>query len=84
MWRDHLLAFACQQESSEIAAVRYLLVAPEQNPPWSKLARRYTELPHPTARPTFEFRTLDSMIDDANDLLPHAAEFRERYLDIAL
>jgi hypothetical protein len=84
VWRDHLLALACQQESSAIIAVRYILVAPAQNPPWPNVAERYAALLSPAARPTFEYRTLHSMIDDAADLLAHATHFRRRYLDVGI
>ena len=82
VWRDHLLALACQQEAADIIAVRYVLLAPAMNPPWALLAERYTKLLKPEARATFEYVNLDALLDTAADLLPHAAEFQSRYLDV--
>jgi len=82
IWRDHLLALACQQESADITAVRYVLVAPALNPPWALLAERYTGLLKPDARTTFEYVSLEALLAAASDLLPHSSEFRSRYLDV--
>jgi hypothetical protein len=35
------------------------------------------------SRPTFQYRSLDGLIDEAADLLCDAALFRERYLAIS-
>ena len=81
--RDHLLALACQQESAEITAVRYVLLAPAGNPAWSRLGESYARMLANSARPTFEFRTIDDLLDLATDLLPHASDFRARYLEVS-
>ena len=36
-----------------------------------------------SARRTFEFRTIDDLLDLATDLLPHANDFRARYLEVS-
>lgn len=82
IWRDHMLALACQQHPDEgWADVRYVLVAPAGNPAWSALSERYLDA-LPAAAATFEYRSVDDLVDSAADLLPHAAAFSERYLDV--
>jgi len=84
VWRDHLLALACKQHDAGPANVRYLLVAPEANPAWKPLVDEYRALLQPDARGTVEYRTVESLLADASDVLPHANEFRARYLDVVL
>lgn len=86
VWRDHLLALACRQVPppgiDRIADVRYVLVAPSGNPAWADVCRNYEALLARQVHPTFEYRTLDALIDEVADLLPHTADFRARYLDV--
>ncbi|MCU1360984.1 MAG: hypothetical protein JWN99_2273 [Ilumatobacteraceae bacterium] len=84
IWRDHMLAIACRHASPDIADVRYVLVAPEGNPPWATLAAKYSNLLAPAMRKTFEYRSLEVLLDSAADVLPGADVFRSRYLDIGL
>lgn len=78
IWRDHLLALSMQLTEGRTA--RYVLVAPSGNPAWSELAERYSELLSGDVRPTFEYRSLESLLDGAADVLPHGDVFRKRYL----
>jgi hypothetical protein len=83
VWRGHLLALACQQDHRGWDPARYVLVAPSANPAWPALANEYLAFA-PGASATFEFRGLEQLIDQAEDLLPHARAFRSRYLDVAV
>jgi hypothetical protein len=40
IWRDHLLALACQQASPDVVAVRYVLLAPADNPAWPAVSEK--------------------------------------------
>lgn len=84
VWRDHMLALACRQHPHGWDDVTYVLVAPAGNPEWKPLVDDYVSLLRPEARSTIGYRSLESLLDDADDLLPHAAEFRDRYLAIHL
>lgn len=84
VWRDHLLALACQQHKIGPAKVRYVLVAPEDNPAWAPLVDEYQAMLQTGARSTVEYRTIDSLLSSAADLLPLAADFRARYLDVEI
>ena len=84
IWRDHLLALACRQHPNGPPTVRYVLVAPNGNPAWRPLAEEYNSLLTDEARSTFEYRSLEDLIDTASNLLRHAAAFRTRYLDVDL
>lgn len=84
VWRDHLLALACKQHDAGPANVRYLLVAPAANPAWAPLVDEYRAMLQAGARSTIEYRTIESLLAAAGDVLPHAAEFRARYLDVDL
>lgn len=82
VWRDHLLALACRQlEPTKIIEVRYVLVAPAQNPPWVALAGEYADLLAPATRPTFEHRTIDELVHSAADIVDFDS-FKARYLDV--
>lgn len=83
VWRDHLLALACQQQSAEITEARYVLIAPAGNPAWGALAASYAQMLTAGTRRTFEYRSLEALIDIADDLLPHATAFRARYLALS-
>ncbi len=82
LWRDHLLVLACQQHDAGPSVVRYVLAAPAANPSWQPLAATYRNLLSPSTKPTFEYRSLESLLTEAADLLPHSSEFRARYLDV--
>lgn len=84
VWRDHLLALACQQHPDWPDEVRYVLVAPTANPAWKPLAAAYSAMLTESASPSFEYRSVDALIEATADLLPHAAAFRHRYLDVDL
>ncbi|MCU1400347.1 MAG: hypothetical protein JWN62_3456 [Acidimicrobiales bacterium] len=84
IWRDHMLALACMQASADITAARYVLVAPAMNPPWADLADRYSTMLTPETRVTFAYRSLESLLDQVADLVPHAHDFRNRYLAVEM
>lgn len=84
LWRDHLLALACQQHPTRgWAQTGYVLVAPAGNPAWPSLAHEYLALA-PRAAETFKFRTIEELLDMADGLLPHGEPFRDRYLNVAV
>lgn len=83
LWRDHLLALACEQHSEAYAVGHYVLAAPAANPCWSELAAQYRAL-GPGAHRSFEMRTIDELVTTAADCLPHTDRFRARYLDVAM
>ena len=83
VWRDHLLALACQQ-SAEADEVLYVLVAPRANPAWSRLGRKYDDMLAESARHTFRYRAIEDLLDEAADLLPDVDVFHDRYLAVAL
>ena len=82
IWRDHILALACAQEGT-YSQVRSVLVAPTANPSWRALSEEYLAL-SPEIAKTFEYRTIEALLESAEDLLPHTEVFRARYLDVAL
>lgn len=84
VWRDHLLALACKQADDGLTRTRYVLTAPAANRVWEDLASEYRGLLRPEARPTFDYRTIDSLLADAEDLLPHRTVFAQRYLEVDL
>lgn len=81
VWRDHLLALACEQTKTFDQAI-YVLVAPSANPVWSETVDRYRSALRPEARASISFRSLDDLVDTVADLLPHTDDFRARYLDV--
>lgn len=82
VWRDHLLALVCNQQAEDRwNRVHYALVAPAANPAWQPLVGGYLTVA-PNAASTCTYRSIDSMVTAAEDLLPHAAQFRARYLDV--
>jgi hypothetical protein len=83
LWRDHLLVLSCEQHPNGWKPANYVLVAPQGNPAWAALAAEYLSLA-PRASRTFAFRTLEDLVESAADLLPQAAHFRARYLDISV
>ena len=83
VWRDHLLALACQQ-APDVDKVLYLLVAPRANPTWSRLALKYGDMLAEDARHTFQYRAVDDLLDEAADLLPDVEFFRNRYLEVSI
>ena len=80
IWRDHLLALAVGLRDLSVDRVRYVLVAPAGNPAWPRLAERYSALLSPGVRSTFEFRTIESMLDAIEPPIPDANLFGRRYL----
>ena len=84
VWRDHLLAHAWARASSADARAVYVLVAPAANPAWSRLAGKYEGMLADSVRPSFQYRSVDNLLDATADLLPDAAAFRERYLAVEL
>jgi hypothetical protein len=82
IWRDHLLALACGQHPKGWDSIHYVLLAPASNPAWVPLVEDYVSLLQPGARGSIEHRSLESLLDAAGDLLPHAVAFRARYLEI--
>jgi hypothetical protein len=82
VWRDHLLALACGQHADGWDRVHYVLAAPERNPSWEHLVDDYRSLLHPHARRSVEYRSIESLIEQASDLLPQADAFKARYLDV--
>ena len=78
VWRDHLLALACQQHPAEASVAKYVLVAPAGNPVWKQLVAEYRDLLTEEAAATISYRTIEDLLSD--DVLPHAALFRSRYL----
>lgn len=76
IWRDHLLALACRQD---FARVKYVLVTPAENAVWQRLAGEYLALLAPEVRPTFEYRSLESLLDTWSTH-PDGEVFRRRYL----
>ena len=83
VWRDHLLALACQQ-SAETDEALYVLVAPRANPAWSRLGRKYDDMLADGARHSFQYRSVDELLDSAADLLPDVEDFRDRYLNFTV
>ena len=79
LWLDHLLVLSMlQHPSNEWAWGRSILVAPARNTSFADAADRYRGLL--TDDMTFQYRTIDSLLD-AGLLPPDEAEaFRERYL----
>jgi hypothetical protein len=84
VWRDHLLALACKQHDAGPANVRYVLVALAANPTWKPLVDEYRLMLQPGARATVEYRTIETLLEAADGVLPQAAEFEARYLDVDL
>ncbi len=82
IWRDHLLALACQQASNTIGRSCYVLVAPSGNPAWQRVADQYRAVLTATGAETFRYRSIEALLRDADDLLPHAADLRRRYLQV--
>ncbi|MFZ9628394.1 MAG: PGN_0703 family putative restriction endonuclease [Ilumatobacteraceae bacterium] len=80
VWRDHLLALACHQHAKGWDRVQHVLVAPSGNPAWGPLVDEYRSLLTPKAAETVEYRTVEQLLDSAGSALPHAHEFRTRYL----
>jgi hypothetical protein len=84
IWRAHALAHSCLHIGSSVTSVLHVLVAPSANAAWADAADRYGKLLSNQARPTFAFRTLEQLIDQGDDVLPHADELRARYVDVAM
>jgi hypothetical protein len=79
LWLDHLLVLAMlQHPSGEWTWGRFVLVAPERNTSFAAAAGRYRKLL--VDESTFEYRTIESLLDCG--VLPSDVEvaFRERYL----
>lgn len=76
IWRDHLLALACRQDFDE---VRYVLVAPEENTIWARLAAEYSDLMSDETAPSFTYRSIESLLEAVPEH-PDGARFRQRYL----
>lgn len=83
IWRDHLLALAVGLRDLDLDRVRYVLLAPSGNPAWSRLADRYAATLTPSIRKTFEFRTIETLLDELEPPLPDTSAFKHRYLEVA-
>lgn len=79
LWLDHLLVLAMlQHPSNDWRWGRAILVAPARNTSFADAAERYSKLL--TDATTFQYRTIESLLDDGL-LQPDEAEaFRDRYL----
>ena len=84
MWRDHLLALACQQASPDVVAVRYVLLAPADNPAWPAVSEKYEALLSPAGRSTFEFMTLEEIARRGRGAIAPRPAVRARYLDVVV
>ena len=78
------MALACGLRDVGLNRVRYVLLAPSANPAWSRLAGRYAATLTPSVRDTFEYRTIETMLDALDPPLPDASAFASRYLDVVL
>ncbi len=84
IWRAHALAHSCAHIGSEISSALFVLVAPSGNVAWADAAERYGRLLTTKARSTFAFRTIEQLIDQSANVLPHGSAVRERYLDVSV
>lgn len=78
IWLDHLLVLAMlQHPSGRWATGRFVLVHPEENVGFARVAREYADVLTDTS--TFEVRTVEELLDGG---LPAATvtAFRDRYL----
>ena len=64
-----LVWLASRQNDPTINAVCYLLTAPAGNTPWASLATAYAALLTPEAVATFQYRTVDELVEDADFLI---------------
>lgn len=81
VWRDHLLALACQQHDLGPSRAKYVLIAPASNPPWERLIADYQNLLTDAAAATITFIPLEDFV--RSGALPHAALLRSRYMPSA-
>lgn len=84
LWRDHLLALSCLDGVGAVDTARYMLVAPAANPVWTALAIDYTTALTATGRSSFEYITIEEVLDRWGPACYWSNAFRARYLDIAL
>ena len=78
IWRDHLLALACQQHADESTKVRYVLIAPRANAKWAELIENYRAVLTEAATETVAYLALEDLLDSG--VLPHAEDLRARYI----
>jgi hypothetical protein len=79
VWRDHLLLLAMLSRSDEWARGRYVLVYPQRNVSFARVAAAYREVLRDDS--TFLAITVEELLDlDVLHHPPTAAAFRERYL----
>ena len=83
VWRDHLLAFACQLHQAGPARTHYVMVAPAGNPSWCPLVEKYQSYLTTHCQQTVEYRSIERLLEEAEGILPHAALFRDRYLNLS-
>lgn len=79
IWQDHLLLLSMlQQEPPTWYWGRFILIAPEKNSSFKNAAEKYSSLLKDDS--TFEYLTIESIIDQSIMLTETSRMFRERYL----
>ena len=80
VWRDHLLLLAMLQDADQVwTSGTYVLVYPEGNTSFARLAERYTDVLEDAS--TFRHVTLEALLDAHVLHVPDTEQkFRDRYL----
>ena len=79
IWLDHLLALSMLVDNSgKWDWVKFVLVFPSKNPSYRKVAKEYST--QFNSHPSFEFRSVESLLDNPNYPSSAREEFRTRYI----